>query len=157
MNTVLRALGALTLLAFAMSARAADTDTAHLAYDDEGGSMWTMTFIRIEVNGFDDYMTNLRANWKPIQDAAKKDGIILSYKLLSADAATPEDWNFILMTEFKSLTAMDEGRKKFKALAKRLEGSVKAMDEKIQKIREKNKPLRTFYGDRLAWEVNLKD
>jgi hypothetical protein len=41
------------------------------------GSVWDLSFIRVNPGMEDDYLNNLRANWKRIGDEAKRQGLVL--------------------------------------------------------------------------------
>src|ERR1700739_2571028 len=89
------------------------------------GSVWTLSFIRIKPGMDSAYLNYVANDWKRIQEAAKKEGLILSYKVLVTEGHTPGDWNLILMTEVKELAALEHGEKKADALAQRLVGDDK--------------------------------
>ena len=59
------------------------------------------------------YLNYLAGPWKANQEAAKKEGLILSYKVVGAEGHSPTDWNLMLMTEYKDLATMEakEGKR----------------------------------------------
>jgi len=52
------------------------------------GSVWNVSFIRIKPGMDTAYMNYIAGQWKAEQEAQKKDGNILSYKVLSVEAQT---------------------------------------------------------------------
>ena len=49
------------------------------------GSVWTVTFIKVKPGMMDMYLRDLGANRKKLMEQAKKDGLILSERLLSGE------------------------------------------------------------------------
>ena len=116
------------------------------------GSVWTLAFIRIKPGMDAAYLNYIASEWKRIEEAAKKEGLILSYKVLVTEGHTPGDWNLILMTESKDLAALEANEKKADALAERLVGD----DQKqMQGYRDRSE-IREVMGSRLAREIVLE-
>jgi hypothetical protein len=116
------------------------------------GSVWQIGFIKVSANMNVDYLNNLKNNWKATHDEAVKQGLILSYKILQGTAANPEDWDIMLMTEFKSLAAMEGSEDKWEAISKKVIGGEEAM----KKLNESRVSMRTIYGGKLLKEVIYK-
>src|SRR5438445_11738566 len=74
------------------------------------GSVWTVTFVKVKPGMMDTYLRDLGANRKKLMEQAKKDGLILSERLLSGEATGREDFDLILMVEFKNWAAFDGSR-----------------------------------------------
>src|ERR1700740_3744640 len=116
------------------------------------GSVWTLSFIRIKP-GMDSASPNYVANdWKRIQEAAKKEGLILSYKVLVTEGHTTGDWDLILMTEVKDLATLEANEKKADALGQRLVGD----DQKQMQGYRDRADIREVMGNRLAREIVLE-
>ena len=116
------------------------------------GSVWNISFIRIKPGMDTAYMNYLAGPWKANQEAAKKEGLILSYKVISTEGHTPGDWNIMLMTEYKDLTSLEANEDKADALAQRVIGN----DEKQMQGYKDRAEIREVMGDRLAREVILE-
>ena len=116
------------------------------------GSVWQVGFIKVSANMTIDYLNNLKANWKATHDEAVKQGLIVSYKILEGTAANPEDWDIMLMTEFKNLAAMEGSEDKWEAISKKIIGGEDAM----KKLNESRVSMRTIYGGKLLKEVVYK-
>ena len=99
-----------------------------------------------------DYLKNLKNNWKATHDEAVKQGLIVSYKILEGASANPEDWDIMLMTEYKSLSAMEGADEKWDAISKKIIGGEDAM----KKLNESRVSMRTIYGGKLLREVVYK-
>ncbi len=125
---------------------------AQMARPYHNGSVWTLGFIRIKSGMDSAYMNYLATEWKKTQEAAKKEGLILSYKILVTEGHTPGDWNMILMTEVKDLATLEANEKKLDALEQRLVGD----DQKqMQGYRDRSE-IREVMGNRLAREIVLE-
>ena len=58
-----------------------------------------------------EYFRHFAANLRGEYEEAKKQGLILSYKLLFGNATNKEDWNLLLMIEYKNMAAFDGVKK----------------------------------------------
>jgi|SRR5437870_4739105 len=116
------------------------------------GSVWNIAFIRIKPGMDTAYMNYVATQWKAEQEAQKKDGNILSYKVLSVEGHTPGDWNLMLMTEYKNLATMEANEDKSEAVAQKVVGNDAAQ---IQGYKERAE-IREVLGDRLAREIILE-
>jgi len=116
------------------------------------GTVWTLAFIRIKPGMDVAYMNYLASSWKAEQEAQKKDGNIVSYKVLSVEGHTPGDFNLMLMTEYKSLAAMEANEDKAEAVAQKVVGN----DEAQMKGYNDRLAIREVMGDRLAREIILE-
>ncbi len=116
------------------------------------GSVWTLAFIRVKPGMDAAYLNYIASEWKRIEEAAKKEGLILSYKVLVTEGHTAGDWNLILMTEVKDLAALEANEKKADALAERLVGD----DQKQMQGYRDRAEIREVLGNRLAREIVLE-
>lgn len=116
------------------------------------GSVWNIATIRVKPGMDDAYMTYLSGQWKAMQEASKKEGLILSYKVLTTESHGTNDWNLLLMTEYKDLASMEANEDKQEALEAKVVG-----DEKKQMEGYKDREaIREIIGDRLAREIVLE-
>jgi hypothetical protein len=116
------------------------------------GSVWSIAFIRMKPGMETAYLNYLAGSWKANQEAAKKEGLILSYKVIGAEAHTPGEWNVMLMTEYKDLATMEANEDKGDALAQKMIGN----DEKQMQGYKDRAEIREVMGDRLAREIVLE-
>jgi hypothetical protein len=116
------------------------------------GSVWTIAFIRIKPGMDTAYMNYLAGQWKTNQEASKKEGLILSYKVMAVEGHTTGDWNLMLMTEFKDLATMEANEDKADALAQKMVGND---DKQMQGYKDRSE-IREVMGDRLAREIILE-
>ena len=116
------------------------------------GSVWSIGFIRMKPGMETAYLNYLAGPWKANQEAMKKEGIILSYKVLTVESHTPGEWNTMLMTEYKNLAALEANEEKADALVQSVVGD----DEKQRQGYRERLEIREVMGDRLAREIVLE-
>jgi hypothetical protein len=116
------------------------------------GSVWNIAFIRMKPGMETAYLNYLAGPWKANQEASKKEGIILSYKVMSVEGHTPGEWNLMLMTEYKDLATMEATEDKADALGQKMVGN----DEKQMQGYKDRSEIREVVGGRLAREIVLE-
>jgi hypothetical protein len=121
----------LQLAACAALAGLAVTSFAALA-DDHAyteGAVVNVAAIRTEYGKFDDYMNYLDSTWKTSQEAAKKAGDIISYRVITVEPRGEDDPDIYLVTNYKNWAALDNATAKSDAIAKQVEGSLAASNK----------------------------
>ena len=116
------------------------------------GSVWSIAFIRIKPGMDTAYMNYLAGSWKTEQEAQKKDGNIVSYKVMSVEGHNTGEFNLMLMTEYKNLATMEANEDKADAVAQKVIGD----DATQMKGYEDRLKIREVMGDRLAREIILE-
>lgn len=116
------------------------------------GSVWQVGLIKANANMTVDYLNDLKNNWKLVQDEAVKEGLILSYKILQGAAANPEDWDIMLMTEYKNFASIQGMDDKWSEISKKIIGG----EDGRKKLNESRVSMRTIYGGKLLREVIYK-
>lgn len=79
------------------------------------------------------------------QEKTYKDGSVWQ-------VANPEDWDVMLITEYKSLSAMEGIDEKWEAISKKVIGG----EEATKKLNESRVSMRMIYGGKLLREVIYK-
>jgi hypothetical protein len=115
------------------------------------GPVWEIAFIKTKAGMEDRYMRYLAEEWKREQEAMKKAGYILDYKVIATEPHGTQDFNVILMTEFKDLTTMEANAEKAEALGQQLFGG----QAKIESGYQDRGSYREVIGSRLAREIVL--
>jgi hypothetical protein len=128
------------------------TAYAQVARPYHDGSVWSIGFIRVKAGMDTAYLNYLASDWKKEQEAMKAEGLILSYKVISVEAHTPAEWNLMLMTEYKSLAAMEAGADKVDALGQKLFGT----DQKMMQGYRERLEIREVLGERLGRDIVLE-
>jgi len=116
------------------------------------GSVWTVTFVKVKPGMMETYLRDLGANRKKLMEQAKKDGLILSERLLSGDATGRDDFDLLLMVEYKNWAAFDGLADKFRALAEKMVGS----EDKQVQMMTKRTEVREILGTKPMQEIFLK-
>ena len=116
------------------------------------GTVWTVTFIKVKPGMFDVYMRDLAVQRKKLMDEAKKQGLIVSERMFSGSAAGRDDWDLMLMVEYKNWGAFDGLSEKFDALALKIVGS----EEKQVQSMVKRTEVREIIGGKTVQELTFK-
>lgn len=116
------------------------------------GTVWTVSMVKTKANMSVEYLNSLKANWKLINDEAKAQGLILSYKILEGRAANPEDYDIILMVETKDMASMEGNEAKWEAIRKKVMGG----DDAIKTVNQARVNVREMYGSKVMREVIYK-
>lgn len=139
-------LGLTITLAFCSFARA-QSDAPYTE-----GTVWQITMVKAKYGMTDDYLKGLAKTFKGTLDEAKKQGLILNYKILIGEASSPHDFDILLMTESKNMASLDGARDKFDPIARKIEGSADQQRETAVKRVE----LREILGTKTMREITLK-
>ena len=116
------------------------------------GTVWNLTMVKAKFGMTDEYLKGLAKTFKGTLDEAKKQGLVLDYKILIGDAANPQDFDILLMVESKNMAAFDNAREKFDPIAKKIEGS----PDQQRATATKRLEIREIMGSKLMREITLK-
>jgi hypothetical protein len=120
------------------------------AYVD--GPVVNVAAIRTEYGKFDEYMKYLDTTWKAEQEAAKRAGYIISYRVVTVEARGENDADIYLVTNYKNWAAFDGATAKADAMAKQVEGSLAASNEgAVDRAK-----IRRILGSWTGQELDLK-
>ena len=97
------------------------------------GSVWTITLVRIKPGMDNVYLSDLAQNWRRVMDEAKKQNLILSYKVFDSAPTNKDEWNMMLLVEFKNWGAFDTPPESFDAIAEKMVGPEKQQLEALVK------------------------
>ena len=115
------------------------------------GTVWSIGFIRMKPGMETAYLSYVAGDWKREQEALKKDGQIISYKILQTEAHGSADWNLMLLTEHKDLATYEKNLERADALLQKVIGD----DAKQQQGYRERLAIREVLADRLAREIVL--
>jgi hypothetical protein len=116
------------------------------------GTVWTVSFIKVKPGMFDQYMRDVGPLRKKFMDEAQKQGLVLSYKVLSGISANRDDWDVMFMVEYKNWAAFDGLSAKTEAITATLMGN----EEKRTQVMVKRTEVRELVGDKIMQELILK-
>jgi len=145
MNRMIRFL--LLLSAFVLSLPA----NAQLGTTYNEGPVTEVAYLHIEYGHFDEYVDWLNSTWKPLNEAKKKAGLIIDYKVFTARPKKPEEPNVIFMITYPNMAAFDR-RVDENAVAVEMIGTAKEQDA----ARIARSAYRKRLGTELIREVLLK-
>ncbi|GAC1454277.1 MAG: hypothetical protein PVSMB6_09810 [Steroidobacteraceae bacterium] len=130
------------------------TSAAALA-DDHAyteGPVVNVGLIRTAPGKFDEYMKYLATTWKAEQEAAKKAGYVISYRVVRVQPRGENDPDIYLVTTFKNWAALDGATARADEIAKQVEGSLAATN---QGVADRSK-IRRILGGWTGQELLLK-
>ena len=141
-------LGRLTaLLAVTMTIAATSAFAAEKPYTE--GTVWTMTTIKVKPGQFEAYMRDILPMRKKIDEEAKKEGLLLSSHVLSGQASNAEDYDLVILEEYKNWAAFDGISAKYDAVLAKVGSS----EEQQTQSMEKRVELRTIIGEKSLQEI----
>jgi len=104
------------------AAGGAQAQSAERVYDN--GPVWVISYIQTKTGMFDDYMAYLATKWRETNEADKKAGYVLDYKVLSVESPRDNEADVILMVEYKNMAAFDRPLAESEATSAKAFGSV---------------------------------
>jgi hypothetical protein len=116
------------------------------------GPVWNITMVKAKSGMTDEYLKGLAKTLKGTLDEAKKQNLVLDYKILLGNAATPQDFDILIMVESKNMAALDNGREKFDPIARKVVGTT----DQQQAMAMKRLDIREIIGTKLMREITLK-
>jgi len=93
------------------------------------GHVVNVSAIRTEFGHTEDYLKFLAGSWKKQQEASKAAGLIVDYKVYSAEPRGPNDPDIYLVVTYKNWAALDGLSDKSDAIATKIYGSVAKSEE----------------------------
>jgi hypothetical protein len=117
------------------------------------GPVWDITFVKIKPGVGLNYMNFLASDWKKEQEALKQAGLILNYMVIQTESHSPNDFDLMLMVQFKDLASMEASDDKREAVANQ---ALNSNDQKMIAGYQERASWREIIGDRLAREIILE-
>ena len=116
------------------------------------GPVWTITLVKTKAGMSDDYLKSISQTVKPVMEAEKAQKLILDYKILNGDAASPQDFNILIMVEYPNMAALDGLRDKTDPIFEKVMGS----EDQRRAITVKRLDIREILGAKTMREITLK-
>ena len=116
------------------------------------GPVWTATMVKTKAGMTDEYLKSLAKSLKASLDEAKKQNLVLDYKILLGAAATPQDFDILILVESKNMAAQDNAREKFDPITRKVVGTI----DQQQALQVKRLDIREIVGTKLMREITLK-
>jgi hypothetical protein len=123
MKNLIRAAAMAAALSLTLgAASAAQAQSAERVYDN--GPVWVISYVETKTGMFDDYMAYLSKQWRESNEADKRAGVILDYKVLAVDQPRDGEPDVILMVQYKNMAAFDRPLAEAEATSAKVFGSV---------------------------------
>jgi hypothetical protein len=116
------------------------------------GSVYSLVFVRTKPGTTNEYLRSAATGWRNLVEDMKKEGLILSYKVFVGSAANKEDWDVMLLVEYKNMAALDGLEEKIQALAAKSLGP----EDMVKAGYIKRNETREVLGEKVVREVILK-
>jgi hypothetical protein len=103
--------------------------------------VWALEFVKVKPGTFGPTMVYLDDNWMRVRAEAKRQGAVLTYNriagerqmLFPAKESGSDDWDILLMTEYKNQAANDGREKLFASILKRLPDNTAGIIQRYKK------------------------
>ena len=116
------------------------------------GSVWTLSMIKTKTGLEDEYLKQITGTVKPVYEEAKRQKIVLSYKILTGESSNPHDFNIIILVEYPNMAAFDGMRDKMDPVMAKVMGS----EEQRKDMAVKRLDIREILGTKTMREITLK-
>ena len=116
------------------------------------GPVWNVTMVKTKTGMTDEYLKGLAKTLKASLEEAKKQNLVVDYKILLGNAATPQDFDILVMVESKNMAAQDNAREKFDPITRKVVGTT----DQQQALQVKRLDIREIIGTKLMREITLK-
>lgn len=136
----------------AATATTTTTTTASTGAPYTEGAVWDITMIKTKAGMSDDYLKQLAQGLKPIYDEEKKQKLILDYKIMMGDAASPHDFDILIMVQYANMAAFDGLRDKIDPIANKIMGG----EDQRRSTMVKRMDVREILGTKTMREITLK-
>jgi hypothetical protein len=128
------------------------TTTASTGAPYTEGAVWDITMIKTKAGMSDDYLKQLAQGLKPIYEEEKKQKLILDYKIMMGDAASPHDFDILIMVQYANMAAFDGLRDKIDPIANKIMGG----EDQRRSTMVKRMDVREILGTKTMREITLK-
>lgn len=108
-------------------------------------SVWSVSLIKIPSGMEKNYLSFLTNDWKKQQETLKKEGQILSYKVLSSENSDSADLNLILMSEYINAATMEANADTSEIITAKLSSNI----ESARQIHQNRFKMHEILGDQI--------
>ena len=134
----------------AQSSPAKATGESGAPYNE--GPVWTVSMIKTKTGLTDEYIKQITGTVKPVYDEAKKQKVILDYKILNGEASDRNDFNMMILVAFPNYAAFDHFRDNMDPITTKVMGS----EEQRKDMAVKRLDIREIIGTKTMREITLK-
>ncbi|MBW8831645.1 MAG: hypothetical protein JF606_19940 [Burkholderiales bacterium] len=115
-------------------------------------TVWTVTYVKTKAGMFNEYVKDLSGFWRALVEQQKKDGRVVSYKILNVAYPRDGEPDLLILVEYKNMAALDNDLQYTEQLLKAVNSNL-ARAENSAVDREK---LRDFRGIVLTREIDFR-
>ncbi len=115
------------------------------------GTVWELTIVRAKHGMVEAYLKSITRTFDAVMRQAKKEGLILDYKILLGHPGNASDFNVLLMVETRNMAEQDNIRERWSKIVLEAEGDA---DQRF-KIATDRVDMREVYGIKLMREITL--
>lgn len=117
--------------------------------DYKDGTVWNVTMVKTKPGMGDEYLKSLKSTLRLMYDEAVKQGLVLSYKVMQGSSANREDWDTMILLEYKNMAAMEGHDAQWDAIRDKVLGG-----QDQEKTLMKNRlEYREIMGEKMMREV----
>lgn len=116
------------------------------------GTVSQVTAIQVTSGHLDEYLTYVRTEWKPEQEALKKAGIIADYSVYSTTPRTPTDPDLYLLVTYANMAALDRLNERSDPVTEKISGG---RDKSNKGVSDRN-AYRKILGTETIRELKIK-
>jgi len=116
------------------------------------GTVWELTLVRAKHGMVDAYLKSITGTFDAVMRVAKKEGLILDYKVLLGHPGTANDFNVLLMVETRNMAEQDNVRERWGKIVLAAEGDA----ANRLNIATHRVDMREVLGIKLMREITLK-
>ena len=116
------------------------------------GPVWGVTLIRVKPGMLESYLRELLPLRKKVNEQAMKQGLILSSHVLAGNSSGRDDFDVMILDEFKNWAAFDGLTAKYEAIMSNIVGS---QDKQVQLLTKRTE-VREILGAKNMQEVVTK-
>ena len=113
------------------------------------GTVWVISMIRVTPGMLDVYLRDFLPLRKKMTDEATKQGLLVSSRILSGNSMGRDDWDVMILEEYRNWAAFDGISARFEALAARIIGPE---DSQLQ-LMTKRADVREVLGTKVMQEL----
>lgn len=116
------------------------------------GTVYEITMVKVKAGMLDQYISGLNAAFKPVMEEARKEGIVLSYKVLFGHSSNSADFDLMILKEYKNMGVLDGLHNRMEPITQRVAGRA----QQQQTLAEKRAETREILGIKTMRELFLK-
>jgi len=117
------------------------------------GPVVIVTSVKVVDGQFENYLSYLAANWRPVMDASKKAGLVSDFQVYGAQAHNPSEPDLYLVVTYPNMAAFDGLTEKMEPIMEK----VTRMDyRQADEASGKRTVMRNILGEMMVRELVFK-